>query len=261
MTWTFTTSHIGHDGAGGLRLEVCHHRADYGSSFGGVFWLSGPPLGAPELDVSCPSCAADRGLRVSGVWGGPAELACLCGHAWTPRLPGLAPEQFLRQAVRLALDPAGAHLPYRRIRLNPDTTPPSPLRTAVRPLVVEASHALQRREWAFDDYETVVANDLLIRSGRGYDATTDEELSDESRLRWVHDSLSVLREYAQLTAGRLGDFLTACTGALAPAGALSLDDCEPGPAPYDPWPLWDACLALSGVHTVLTAGASGDVDY
>ncbi|MFJ7279759.1 hypothetical protein [Kitasatospora sp. NPDC098663] len=264
MTWNFATSRIGHDGAGTLTLEVCHHRADYGNTFGGVFWLNSPPTS--DLDVFCPACTADRGLSVSGTWGAPARLACVCGHSWTPRLPGLTPEQVLRNLVRLALSPQGPAMPLWRMRADHDTEPPSPLHQAVRPYLAEAGHALNRREWAFTEHEGRAAADILTRAGRMPHRRTGEpgaeEADDAAHLAWLHDNLHVLEGHALTAQGRLGTLLSNCATALRPAAALTMDDLEPGPTWSSlPPVLDDALRALGAVHVVLTAGATGDVDY
>ncbi|MFJ9841794.1 hypothetical protein ACIRYZ_15235 [Kitasatospora sp. NPDC101155] len=272
MTWNFATSHIGHDGAGNLTLEVCHRRADYGNRFGGVFWLSTPPPpdGTPELDVCCPLCMADRGLTVSGAWGGPARLTCVCTHSWTPRLPGLSPEDVLRKLVRLALasDP-GPGMPLWRMRADHDAEPPTPLQQAVHPYVADASRALNRREWQFSDSECSVASNLLTRAGcRSYwspealEALAQERRTDEDHLKWVHENLQALEDHGRTTRGRLGQFLSDCAAALRPAALLTMDDLEPGKTwSRMPPVLDDARGALGSVHVVLTAGATGDVDY
>ncbi|MFJ5071529.1 hypothetical protein ACIQC7_34445 [Kitasatospora sp. NPDC088556] len=268
MTWKFATSHIGHDGAGALTMEVCHRRADYGNTFGGVFWLSSPPLPeqTPELDVCCPVCTADRGLTVSGTWGGPAQLTCVCGHAWTPHLPGLTPEHLLRALVRLALssDP-GPSMPLWQMRTDRDADHPRPLHQTVRPYLVEAGRALNRREWVFTEDEEHVAADVLTRAGCGYRSVSElpaEDPSDEARLAWVRDNLRVLEDHGRTAEGRLGAFMSNCATALSPAAALTMDDLEPGKTWSDlPPVLDDALSALSAVHVVLTAGATGDVDY
>ncbi|MFE2104526.1 hypothetical protein ACFXAF_01430 [Kitasatospora sp. NPDC059463] len=271
MTWNFTTSHIGHDGAGNLTLEICHRRADYGNRFGGVFWLRTPPLpdGTPELDVCCPVCMADRGLTVSGVWGGPARLTCVCAHSWTPRLPGLSPEAVLRKLVRLARtsDP-GPGMPLWRMRADHDAKPPTPLQQAVHSYVVNASRALNRREWQFSDRECSVASDLLTRAGcrvhwspEELEALAKQKLTDEDQLKWVHENLQAL-EHAKAPRGRLRQFLSDCAAALRPAALLTVDDLEPGTTWSGMPPvLEDARGALGSVHVVLTAGATGDVDY
>ncbi|MBV6695697.1 hypothetical protein KV557_00980 [Kitasatospora aureofaciens] len=272
MTWNFTTSHIGHDGAGNLTLEICHHRADYGNRFGGVFWLGTPPLsdGTPELDVCCPLCMADRGLTVSGVWGGPAQLTCVCGHSWTPRLPGLSPEDVLRKLVRLARTSSpGPGMPLWRMRADHDAEPPTPLQEAVRPHIVDASRALNRLEWQFSDRECSVASDLLTGAGcrvywspEALAALAKQKRTDEDQLTWVHENLQALEDHGRTTRGRLGQFLSDCAAALRPAALLTVDDLEPcatlsGMPPV----LEDACGALGSVHVVLTAGATGDVEY
>ncbi len=166
MTWNFATSHIGHDGTGGLTMEVCHH---FGGAFSsGVFWLSSPPLpdGTRGRDVYCPMCMADRGLTVSGAWGGPARLTCVCGHSWTPSLPGHTPESLLRALVRLALVPdPGPGMSARRMRHAPNVPPAQPLVTAVLPHVREAGHSLHLREWIFTEDEGRIAVDVLIAVG------------------------------------------------------------------------------------------------
>ncbi|MFD7737749.1 hypothetical protein [Streptomyces sp. MJM8645] len=272
MTWSFTTSHIGHDGAGNLTLEVCHRRADYGNRFGGVFWLGTPPLpdGTPELDVCCPVCMADRGLTVFGVWGGPARLTCMCAHSWTPRLPGLSPEDLLRKLVRLALtsDP-GPGMPLCRMRADHDAEPPTPLQQAVHLYVADASRALNRREWQFSDRECSVASDLLTRAGcrvywspEALEALVKQKRTDEDHLRWVHENLHALEDRGRTTRGRLGQFLSDCAAALRPAALLTMDDLEPGKTlSRMPPVLDDARGALGSVHVVLTAGATGEVDH
>ncbi|WP_329486699.1 hypothetical protein OG618_08530 [Kitasatospora sp. NBC_01246] len=269
MTWKFATSRIGHDGAGALTLEVCHRRADYGNRFGGMFWLSSPPLPvqSPELEVFCPVCTADRGLTVSGVWGGPAQLTCVCGHSWTPHLPGLTPELLLRALVRLALSSnPGPGVPLWRMRADHDAEPPTPLQQTVRPYLVEAGRALNRREWVFTEDEGRVAADVLTRAGctvyRNVSELPVEEQSDEARLAWVRDNLQVLEDHSRAAGGRLGTFMSDCAAALSPAAALTMDDLEPGTTWSGlPPVLDDALRALGAVHVVLVAGATGDVDY
>ncbi|MFJ9446396.1 hypothetical protein ACIRRH_31735 [Kitasatospora sp. NPDC101235] len=273
MTWTFPTSRISHDGAGTVALEICHRVSDYTAVArrrGQVFWTSSAlPDGATALDVHCPVCMADRGLTVSGAWGDPAELTCLCGHSWTPLLPGLPPEQLLRQLVRLALGGPIDAIRYRLIKVDAADTHPNPLQDAVRPVVDEAGRELNRRTWVFDDDESSIASDLLTRAGlreywspQALDALSRQSRTEEERLAWVVDNYRALAACSRSTRGRLGLFLARAASRLRPIGVMTMDDLEPGVTWSGVSPvLEDARGALGAVHVVLTAGATGNVDY
>ncbi|MGW3228736.1 hypothetical protein [Kitasatospora sp. NPDC001095] len=254
MSWTIVTSRLGHDGAGHLHVVICHHVPQVQE-----FYL--PRLSRETAEryapVHCPVCLAACGLTVAGRWGSPATLTCACGHTWTPDLPRLSPRALLREVVRLALGPA--ELTYREARTDPEAAVPAPLRDAVREPVTEAARALNRREWAFDDYETAVAHDLLTKTRRQHRPGT--EPSDDDRLRDLQRHLGTLAVYAAMTTGRLGALLSTCSTALRPATAMTVADIEPGPDPFNPPALLDAELALGDLLTVLHAGATGDVDY
>ncbi|MFJ2864956.1 hypothetical protein [Kitasatospora sp. NPDC087314] len=273
MTWTFPTSRISHDGAGTVALETCHRVSDYTAVArrrGQVFWTSSQlPDGATALDVHCPECAADRGLTVSGTWGAPAELTCLCGHSWTPRLPGLLPEQLLRQLIRLAADGPIKAIRYHLIKVDAADTHPTPLHDAVRPLVADAGRELHRRAWIFSDDETRVASDLLTQAGlRAYwspealEALARQTRTEEEQLARVVDMYRALAERSRWTGNRLGRFLAQATAVLKPIKVLTMDGLEPGPTWSGVSPvLEDARSALGAVHVILAAGATGDVDY
>ncbi|MFD7590872.1 hypothetical protein ACFV84_36140 [Kitasatospora sp. NPDC059811] len=257
MSWRILASRITHDGAGHLSVTICHHRP----RGRGVFYLTGLALPGTSTEhaVYCPVCAADRGLTVAGTWGDPARASCPDGHTWTPYLPDLPPQRLLREVVRQALGGGGLH--YREARTDPETTPPTPLRDAVRTVLTEAARALNQGEWTFDDYETRVALDLVRRSRWPDTLTGQDEATDAARLGWLDDGLVALHEYSRLTTGRLGELLVACDTALTPAARLSPDNLEPGSDPYNPPALHDAELALGGLRQVLVAGGTGDVAW
>ncbi|MFD9687262.1 hypothetical protein ACFWXO_16075 [Kitasatospora sp. NPDC059088] len=274
MTWTFPTSRISHDGAGTVVLEICHRVSDYTAvprRRGQVFWTSSPlPDGATLLDVYCPVCTADRGLTVSGTWGGPAELTCLCGHSWTPRVPTLSPEQLLRSLVRLALEGSFLGIRYRMIKVDPVDRHPTPLQDAVHPVVIAAERELNLRQWEFTYREGSIASELLKRAGqRAYWSpealaalVQQKRPTDEESLAWVVDNYRALETCSMSTGGRLGRFLSEAATALRPIDGMTMDDLEPGVTwSRMPPALDDARGALGAVHVVLTAGVTDDVDY
>ncbi|MEU3570781.1 hypothetical protein AB0E96_20520 [Kitasatospora sp. NPDC036755] len=274
MTWTFPTSRVSHDGAGTVMLETCHRVSDYTTVArrrGQVFWTTSSPLpdGAAELVVHCPVCMADRGLTVSGAWGDPAQLTCLCGHSWTPLLPGLPPEQLLRKLIRLAVGEPFNGIRYRLIKVGAADANPTPLHDAVGPIVVEAGRDLNRGKWVFSDYEGRVASDLLARAGlRVYwspedlAALSQRRRTEEEQLARVVDMYRALATRSRWTRKRLGRFLRQAVEVMRPIDVLTMDDLEPGPTRSGVSPvLVDAREALAAVHGVLGAGATGDVDY
>lgn len=256
VSWRILTSRITHDGEGNLSVTIRHRH-----QLGHVSYLTGLALpgGSTEHEVYCPLCAADRGLTVAGVWGYDADLDCPDGHHWIPRLPGIPPDSLLRAVVRQSLD--GAGLRYSEARTDPEHKPPAPYNAGIRPALVDAARALNRREWTFTEEDRLLAGELLTISGWPATITWQEEATAAARLEWLHAGVAALHHCARTAHGRLGKLLHACDSVLHAALALHMDDLEPGPDPRNPPVLVDAESALGGMRTILVAGVTEDVDY